>query len=357
MKEQHIVRPGHICYIDTVIKTGGYRKMQTQRPAEQLMAMLQGASISRMLQVANRLGVFETVARRPCTPEDLAHRLKAHPKGVSRLCNALVALELLEKGSDGYRLSPLWSDYLLAEGQYSFKGYLDLYYDTWQEITKLERTVKTGQPVRMAIDRIKKDPAQLRNFINGMHGRAMTAARLIADTLNLGDARRMIDIGGGPGTYTLEWASRYLELRGVVFDLPQVVPVTREYIKRYGLGQRVRTVAGDFHRDSLGRGYDLALLANILQMYGEQANLKLLSKVHKALLPEGRVVINGFFTDETGTYPRESALFAMFIATAMPDGDAHPVSLVLGWLEKVGFRQAYVREIDGVPRTVIIGVK
>lgn len=331
--------------------------MEAQTFSEKLMAMLQGASLSRMLQVANRLGVFEAVAEKAIDPRDLAQRLKVHPEGITRLCNALVSLEFLEKGPQGYCLSPVWSDFLLPEGKYSFKGYMDLYHDTWEEITKLEKTVRTGRPVRTAIERIKKDPQQLKNFINGMHGRAITAAGLILSRLNLNNVRRMIDVGGGPGTYTLEWASRHLSLHALIFDLPEVIPVTKVYIKRYGLGSRVKTKAGDFHKDHLGKGYDLALLANILQMYGEQANLKLLSKVYRALVPGGRVVINGFFTDDTGTSPKEAALFAMFIATAMPEGNAHPVSRALAWLKTVGFRETYALEIDGVPRTVMIGVK
>jgi len=47
----------------------------------------------------------------------------------------------------------------------------------------------------------------------------------------------------------------------------------------------------------------------------------------------------------------------MFIATAMPEGNAHPVSRVLGWLKTSGFRETYALEIEGVPRTVIVGVK
>ncbi len=331
--------------------------MEAQKFSEKLMAMLQGASLSRMLQVANRLGVFEAVAEQAVDPRDLARRLKVHPEGITRLCNALVSLEFLEKGSQGYRLLPGWADYLLPQGKYSFKGYMDLYHDTWEEITKLEKTVRTGKPVRTAIKRIKKDPQQLKNFINGMHGRAVTAAGLILNKLDLSDIHRMIDVGGGPGTYTLEWASRHLDLHAVIFDLSEVIPVTKTYIKRYGLSSRVKTRSGDFHKHDLGKGYDLALLANILQMYGEQANLKLLSKVYHAVVPGGRVVINGFFTDDSGTVPKEAAMFAMFIATAMPEGNAHPVSRALGWLKTVGFRETYFSEIDGVPRTVMIGVK
>jgi 3-hydroxy-5-methyl-1-naphthoate 3-O-methyltransferase len=331
--------------------------MEPKQPYEKLMAMLQGASISRIIQVANRLGIFETVANESCTSSDLATRLKAHPEGLSRLCNALVALELLEKGPRGYRLSPGWWDYLVPEGRLSYKGYMDLYYDTWEEITGLEKTVRTGKPVRTAIKRIKKDARQLKNFINGMHGRAMTASGFICERFDLGGVRQMIDIGGGPGTYTLEWASRYPQLGGVIFDLPEVIPITRTYIKRYGLSERIKTRKGDFHKDPIGKGYDLALLANILQMYGEQADLKLLSKVHDALAPGGRVVINGFFTDDTGTGPREAALFAMFIATAMPEGNAHPVFRVCDWLKTVGFRETSTFEIEGVPRTVIVGMK
>ncbi|MCI0528825.1 MAG: hypothetical protein L0Y56_15410, partial [Nitrospira sp.] len=84
--------------------------MEAQKFSEKLMAMLQGASLSRILQVANRLGVFEAVAEHAVDPRDLARRLKVHPEGITRLCNALVSLEFLEKGSQGYRLLPEWSD-------------------------------------------------------------------------------------------------------------------------------------------------------------------------------------------------------------------------------------------------------
>jgi hypothetical protein len=47
----------------------------------------------------------------------------------------------------------------------------------------------------------------------------------------------------------------------------------------------------------------------------------------------------------------------MFIATAMPEGNAHPVSRVLGWLKAAGFRESDTYEVDAVPRTVIVGAK
>ncbi len=321
--------------------------------------MLQGASISRIIQVANHVGVFEAIADGRHTPQALARRTRSHLEGITRLCNALAALEILKKQAGQYTFASSWKMFLTRKGKHSLTGYMDLHHDTWEELSRLEKTVRTGKPVRTAIQRIKKDPIQLKNFIHGMHRRAVTASALVEKKIGLKKVRRMLDIGAGPGTYSLEWALRHPQLHAVVFDLKKVIPVTRTYIRRYGLGRRVTTRAGDFHlgQGDLGQGYDLALLANILQMYGEEDNIKLLARVFTALDPGGRIIINGFFTDQTGTRPREAALFAMFIATAMPSGNAHATPRVLDWLKKSGFEKTRTFEINGMPRTVIVATK
>ena len=207
------------------------------------------------------------------------------------------------------------------------------------------------------MDLIKKDKRVLKSFIHGMRDRAAESAHFIRRHVNFKTVRSVLDLGAGPGVYALEWSKVYPWLSATVFDVPSVTPITRQYIKSYGLRKRVKVMNGDFIRDSIGRGYDLILAANILQMHGPSDCRKLLRKVYRALQPGGRIIIHGFMTDATGTRPKESAIFALTIGLITPFGNAHSVRLTTGWLRTIGFRNLQVFNINVIPPSVIIAQK
>lgn len=321
------------------------------------MPLLQGYTISRMIQVANRIGLFAALSEGPAHPRDLSRRLSTHPESLHILCSALASLSLLEKNGERFRIPRQLLDYLSPDGKASLTGSLDLNYDTWSVLTDLEKTIRTGQPVISMMKTIRRDGRRLKNFVNAMHGKAVRAAALIKKKVSLDTVQQMIDVGGGPGTYSLEWARAFPHLRATIFDIPQVLRITQDYIRRYGLQGRVTTRPGNFLTDSLGSGYDLALAANILQMYGPADCRKILTKVHACLAPGGRLILHGSFTDQSGTAPKEAALFSLFISTVTPGGRSHPLSSGLHWLKEAGFTGIRTFEINDIPRTVICGKK
>ncbi len=167
----------------------------------------------------------------------------------------------------------------------------------------------------------------------------------------------MLDVGGGPGTYALEWAKLHRHLKATLFDIPPVVEVARSYIQRYGLEDRVDTRAGDFNRDDLGSGYDLILLANVLHMYSEELSRALVGKAVQALEPGGRLIIHGFCTEEDETGPLEDAMFSLNIGLLTEGGRSHPVREKKAWLEQAGLREIRHFRIDAIPTGVLTGVK
>jgi ubiquinone/menaquinone biosynthesis C-methylase UbiE len=254
-------------------------------------------------------------------------------------------------------LPPKLKPLLTKDGKSSLTNSISLSHEFWRFWTDFEKFIRNGRPLAEMLPLIQQDPAMLGRFIHGMRDRAVLAAQYIDRVINLKAAMRMIDLGCGPGVYALEWARRHRNLQAVLYDIEPVLSITQEYIQTYRLEDRARVMAGDFIKDPIGEGYDLALLANALQMNGPRDCQALIGKVYRALNKNGRIIIHGFMTDQTGTHPKESALFSLTIGLVTPSGNAHSIPDTIRWLRKAGFKKISRFSIDVIPPAVITAIK
>jgi len=324
---------------------------------KRIREILNGVGPARALMVANKLGLFDRLYEKPQRVEQIARFLRLNRRGVDRLLNGLVALGFLEKKEKIFSLPDAVAPYLTRQGDYSLTRWIDLSEDLWGAWTQLDQLVKKGQSSLSIMDLVHKNPRKLEDFVHGMHPRAVAAARLLEERIDFHGVKYLLDVGGGPGTYTLEWSKGHPGLKGLIIDIPPVIRITREYIRRYHLEDRVEAKAKDVLLSPIGEGYDLALLANLLQMHSPADSKRLIKKVYAALVPGGRAIIHGFTKDAEGTQPPEAALFSLQIGLITPEGDAHRLSDELAWMEGAGFRDLQIFEVAIAPSTVIIGTK
>jgi SAM-dependent methyltransferase len=187
-----------------------------------------------------------------------------------------------------------------------------------------------------------------------MASSAALQARETAAKLDLRPARKMLDIGGGPGIYAIECARRNPHLRVTVFDRPETLQVARENIARARLKSRVRTRAGDAFAGSLGRGYDLILLSNIVHVYGPDANRELVRRAARALVPGGRLCIKDFLLRPDRTGPERVSLFAVNMLVNTAGGDCYTLPEIKGWLLNAGLEFERATRLDR-PSWLVIG--
>ena len=202
------------------------------------------------------------------------------------------------------------------------------------------------------------DPHKMRAFTDAMHDKALKATWMIAREVPIGDAKNMLDIGGGPGTYALEWSKLHTHLKATVFDIPPVLEVAKNYIEKYKLNERVDIKPGNFHKDDLGESqYDLILMANILHMYDADMGKFLVTKAVNALQKNGRIVLHGFCTNENQTGPLDDTLFSLNIGMLTEGGRAHPVHEKINWLKEAGISNIRYFRVDAMPTGVITGIR
>ena len=329
--------------------------MEIEKELGRIMGGYQEACV---LFTANNLKLFDAIAGGPVGEDKVADKLKLSQKGIMRLLNALVAMGIAEKSEAGYKLAELaWIPFLTRGGEHTVQQWIKLSSDLMPAWMDLPKFIETGKSVKSIMEMLGNDPHDMRAFIDAMHHKGLKATWMIARELPIGDYSNMLDLGGGPGTYSLEWAKIHDHLKATVFDIAPVLEVAKLYINDYGLADRVNTQAGDFHKDEIGKGYDLILMANILHMYDNEFGKALVKKVADALEPGGRIIINGFCTDEDETSPLQDTLFSLNMGLLTDSGKAHPMPEMITWLEQAGLTEIKSFRIEAMPTGVITGIK
>lgn len=290
---------------------------------------------SRIFLTAYELGIFTAIGKKDKPSSQVADELGSAKRHTDRLMNALCALGLLKKTNDRFSNTPLSLKYLVSSSPDFIRGIMHNAH-MWNNWSNLTQTIRRGRPATNVIMN-KRGEGWLEPFIAAMHERAAKSASAIVKSLDLSHVSRVLDVGGGSGAYAMAFARKRKGITATVFDLPSVVSMTKRYIKKEGLLNKVKVVAGDFNTDSLGSGYDLVFLSAIVHMNSFKQNGALVRKAARALLGNGQIVIQDFLMDDDRVNPPVGSFFALNMLLATESGDTYTVSEARIWLKEAGF--------------------
>jgi len=178
----------------------------------------------------------------------------------------------------------------------------------------------------------------------------------VVQAVGVAGARKMLDVGGGSGAYSIAFAQANEKLQVELLDLAEVLPIAQRHIAEAGLGARIKTRAGDLRSDVFGKGCDLILVSAICHMLGPEGNRDLLRRCHAALAPEGRVVISDFILDADKTGPKHAALFALNMLVGTREGSSYSEDEYVAWLREAGFRKVKRVRLPG-PAHLMVGTR
>jgi len=228
--------------------------ISTANPLSFLDQALTGVRQYHAVMAALDLGLFEHL-REPKTGPECALALGCRPEIITLLCEGLVTLGLLKKTGEQFRDSEITLNCLVAGAPFpqqhaiAFQRKLAGY---WAD---LSRIAKDG-PVTCDRAQMFRDviiPSMAENCRCGLLQQVTARVAAIPE---FPAARRMLDLGGGHGLYSIALCQKNPALDAVVFDLLPVTGATRDFISRYG-ADRVSVQPGDFFKDPLGSGYDI----------------------------------------------------------------------------------------------------
>ena len=311
---------------------------------------------SFVMHTANSLDVFTLLNEAPASAADLASKCGADARGLEMILIALVPLGFLSKNGEKFQNTEL-SETFLVKGNPRYQGGIVSMFDSWVNAwSKLTDAVVNGAPV------VEKQhdhgDEETRTYIMGMLYRGIPQADLLAEEVSLAGKTRMLDVGGGPGIFTIKMCQKYQGLTGDVFDLPQTLRVTRDIISDFNAGGLVSTREGSYLEDEFGSGYDVVLLSSMINQEGPDVIKEIIRKSFDAMESGGTILIQEQFLTTEKDGPLLPVLIGLNQLVHTPAGRAYSAKEVSDMASEVGFVDLNFRSLpEPSPFTLITGTK
>ncbi len=301
----------------------------------QLFELARSYRHSQILFTCVELGIFDILSANPSTASDVAAQIGADRRGVELLLNAATALGWLQKREGLFSNSTLAKRHLTSAGIGRSLRLESAFYRRWGHLSEAVRTGSRPEENR----RDEQPPEWVRTFIYALYDTCRSVAPYITEAIPLPTDQplRLLDVGGGHAGYSIEFARKYPLLTATVFELPRVVPIAQEIIAEAGLSERIKVQEGDFQREELGSGYDVALVFGVLNGEPPTGRPALLRKVFNALQPGGLIVLRDFVLQADRAGPPEAAIFALQMLLATEAGGLDTQEDWESWLNSAGF--------------------
>jgi len=296
---------------------------------------------------AHKLGLFDYLAKKPCTAEKFAAARKYDMRAARVLFDALAELGYLVRKKERFGVSGDAMKRLVDRGDRAYEGHFwqFLYYlmDPWRT---LPHVLETGRPDRRSYRDFSMD-----DFIRGMDSPwkkavAPEVVRLCREACP--KAKTVADIGGAPGTLAREFASRGLET--VIYDLQVSMKVMKKELAKV---PKIRIVEGDATRSFPPGSFDITFLGNLCHGQSPEDNRAIIRRCYEHLNPGGVVAVFDNLKGEN----RGASVLALHMITQSPHGNVYTRGEYLDWIRSAGFKKTSVKKLTDPAWSLITAIK
>jgi hypothetical protein len=266
-------------------------------PAKPLEYLFPGIVAAQAIHAAVKFGIPDHLASGPKTAAELAAVCGANEEALERLLRALASIEMFARSPEGrYSNSPqtevLRGDHplsLRSSGMYLPEPFM------WLPLGEMSESVRTGEP---AFERIygqsyfaylAEHPAESSTFNRMMAQEIMWLMPALLRVYDFSRFKRLVDIGGGQGTFLTKLLAATPQLKGVLFDRPQVIAEAKGLLTG-DVAARIEFVAGDFF-DGIVKGGDAYVMRRVLHDWEDADAVRILGNVRRAMSDDATLLL------------------------------------------------------------------
>jgi 2-hydroxy-4-(methylsulfanyl)butanoate S-methyltransferase len=295
---------------------------------------------SKALFAALDLDLFGRLSNGPRSLEELARETAIEPGRLGKVLTACVSLGLVEKrDGDRYANAPASQAYLVRSAPAYFGDYYRFQIDR-QIYPLFEHLGGALRGDRKEFYRLMEDPTEAEYFSRAQHSGSLGPAHVAAKLVDLGGCRRLLDVGGGTGAFSIALCRRYPELTATILDFPTVRLVAERYVREGGLEARISFIPGSALEVQWPDGQDVVLMSYLVSAVAEKNVGPLFDRAVRALVPGGRLLVHDFMVEDDGRGPLSAALWLLSSTIMDPDS----VALTPGWLSDRIAARGFTRE-------------
>jgi 2-polyprenyl-3-methyl-5-hydroxy-6-metoxy-1,4-benzoquinol methylase len=291
---------------------------------------------ARSIMVASGLGIFESLGEGDKAAEEVAAECRTDVRATKQLLNCLVSIGYARWRDGKYSIYRRHRKWLLRSSPKSMVGKLGFLSTEWDLVSRLQEFVQSGQPVNMH-EVMSKEQWAL--YQDSMHELAAGVASEFAKRLPIPQgARRVLDIGGSHGLFSIELCRRYPGLHCTILELPAAIDRAMALAARHGMAERLGYRAANVFDEDLGEAtYDVVIANNFVHHFTPAQNFELARKVVRALTPGGLHAIGEPLRMDNPAGAGMLATLDLYFALTSASG-TFSLAEITGWQTKAGLR-------------------
>ena len=301
---------------------------------EQFIKKIDQLEEANILVTALEFRIFTHLDIKGLTAPVLSRRARIQPEGAEALLNSLVSLGALKKSKKTFLNTPESYKHFCERSPEYKKGTIFLRKVNRKEWSNLTHILKKGRNVSKNDE---DDPEFRKPFTYAMHERSQIYSRPLTQFVTRKSVGKLIDIGGGPGSYSAAILKHDKAAKAVLIDRPASLKIAKKILKNTSVIKRFRFQAGDLFSAEFGDDADTILYSNILHIYSESENSIIFEKINNSLKPGGRFILVDFFLKNNRTEPIDAALFSLTMLQFTATGRTYTFEETEKLLKKHGF--------------------
>jgi len=306
--------------------------MEPITEAEQISNIAFGFMASKALFVALHCNIFSNLSENPKNAKTLAEEAGVPENRITTILTALNAIGLLTREGDLYSNSPGAEAFLVRGARYDFGDYLRLQVDRqmYSMLDQIELALTNRLPEGATTSYAEwfSDPKEARIYSASQHAGSLGPALGLAKSVDLSNARTLLDVGGGTGAFSITLCQKFPRLKATIVDFDTVAEIGKEYVEEAGLSDRVIFIPGDALVAEWPRDVDVILMSYLFSGVPGERHEELVGRAYDHLAPEGRILIHDFVVSADRTGPKLAALWQLQHTAFTP----HARSLDDAWL-------------------------
>ncbi len=326
-----------------------------------LLQMITGYWTSQAIYVAAKLGIADLLMDGPKSCDLLAKSTKTSQRELFRLLRFLASIGIFAELEDAFfELTPL-AAYLQSETPSSLRS-LVIYYgeETYQPWGSILHSIKTGETAFNHVHKcgvfqyFAQHPESAAVFNQAMTEYAAEETIAVINAYDFSKFDKIVDVGGGQGSFMATILKANDEPKGILFDLPQGVRGAKEYLETAYLMERCEIIEGDFF-ESIPSGGDAYIFKNIFVNWTDGRCIDILKNCHHAMAENGKLIIIEVIVISPKNAPSFSKLFDLHMLV-MTGGRGRTEAEFQALFAATGFNLTNIISTES-PVSIIEGVR
>jgi ubiquinone/menaquinone biosynthesis C-methylase UbiE len=261
--------------------------------------------------LALELGLFTRIDEGHRTVSEIATVLDLDTEMVERLVSVCKAMDLVYETDGKLDNFDDVSRYLVKSKPTYFGGYL-IYqpiseYDSFKNLAQHYVKPTGSPPQKGSYVTMMEDPDRARRFTEAGYNASLPLAHKLAKLFDYSKFNKWLDVAGGSGCYAIAASEKNPDLKVTILDFPNVTQVTREFVAKHQLENRIDTMNGNFFSTEFPTDCDLISYITPLQSYVPDEVIGVLKKTYDALLPGGTCLVMDYMLDDDKSGPLDPA--------------------------------------------------